>query len=653
MMRLSLSPAKVLHSLGNLHALDGLAGEAALYYVQYAEHMVRSSAPAEAANALRQAFDVCQDNVRVLEQLAEAWLLAGEKEKAAEALVEASTYYRQRAADLEARRCLEKASTLDPSIAAPEAAPEPVVEMAVPAPTRPAMLETPAVITHDVQPEILEPTPPGLESEPVEPPAPELPSVQAPQLDSSDARHVARPAAPAVDGPDRMSGFETGRHDTPKPPAARAPARVAPPAPVEEVAAELPEPEPVAAEPEPVEPEFVEESGPAIVEVVGESAEPAEAPDEEPVYEIGEDELAPLEAVSAEDSGTDESVYEIADDALEAEPSATPGAPGLAFGAPVAAAPSPEEGALLDVEALLGRAQEQFRAGDRDEASHTLIAGRAGLRGAAARLESAATIYRSLGRGAHATPEMLELWLANCERRRDTHEGGTGGVRPRRPRAQRRRRVGRARLVRACARARRRQRDRPAPAAASRHLRRDRAPPVLAAPRAVPAPAPPPAPVHAEAPVAAAPPEQRVEVAVGRAEAVSFDLAGLLAEFQRGVESQLAGDAQSHYDLGMTYREMGLLEQAMESFRAAGRIRRSRRVRAEMVGALPRRTQGARRGGRASSRARWRCRASRPENDAELRFHFGSALVELGASQEALERVRARGAQHARLRGRR
>ncbi|MGH7743153.1 MAG: tetratricopeptide repeat protein, partial [Candidatus Eiseniibacteriota bacterium] len=53
--------------------------------------------------------------------------------------------------------------------------------------------------------------------------------------------------------------------------------------------------------------------------------------------------------------------------------------------------------------------------------------------------------------------------------------------------------------------------------------------------------------------------------------AVTFDLGSLISEFQRGVETQLSGDAQGHYDLAMSYREMGLLEQAVESFRIAAR----------------------------------------------------------------------------------
>ncbi len=60
-----------------------------------------------------------------------------------------------------------------------------------------------------------------------------------------------------------------------------------------------------------------------------------------------------------------------------------------------------------------------------------------------------------------------------------------------------------------------------------------------------------------------------MELAVGRSEAVSFDLGSLLSEFQRGIEAQLSGDAQGHYDLAMAYREMGLLDHAIDSFRLA------------------------------------------------------------------------------------
>ncbi|HET7225788.1 MAG TPA: tetratricopeptide repeat protein, partial [Candidatus Eisenbacteria bacterium] len=77
------------------------------------------------------------------------------------------------------------------------------------------------------------------------------------------------------------------------------------------------------------------------------------------------------------------------------------------------------------------------------------------------------------------------------------------------------------------------------------------------------------APVRAAAPPPAAGNSGRVAVAVGKAQAVTFDLGAMLDEFQRAVGEQLSGDAQSHYDLGMSYREMGLLDQAIASFRTA------------------------------------------------------------------------------------
>jgi len=65
---------------------------------------------------------------------------------------------------------------------------------------------------------------------------------------------------------------------------------------------------------------------------------------------------------------------------------------------------------------------------------------------------------------------------------------------------------------------------------------------------------------------------------------VTFDLGSLISEFQRGVEAQLSGDAQSHYDLAMAYREMGLLEQAVESFRIAQKDMSFSDRCAEMIG---------------------------------------------------------------------
>ena len=79
-------------------------------------------------------------------------------------------------------------------------------------------------------------------------------------------------------------------------------------------------------------------------------------------------------------------------------------------------------------------------------------------------------------------------------------------------------------------------------------------------------------------------PHDKLELAGHRTDAASYDVHELLEEFQRGVEDQLAGDAQTHYDLGMAYQEMGLHKQAVEAFRVAERDEALRTRALEMVG---------------------------------------------------------------------
>src|SRR5258708_15583179 len=80
---------------------------------------------------------------------------------------------------------------------------------------------------------------------------------------------------------------------------------------------------------------------------------------------------------------------------------------------------------MARVERLLAEAQERFRSGDRDSASQSLAQAALAYE-AIGRMDSAATIYRSLGRGAQATQEMMTLWLGDSERRGDATE--TAGV---------------------------------------------------------------------------------------------------------------------------------------------------------------------------------------------------------------------------------
>jgi len=182
-------------------------------------------------------------------------------------------------------------------------------------------------------------------------------------------------------------------------------------------------------------------------------------------------------------------------------------------------------------------------------------------------LESAAAIYRSLGRSTHATPEVLGLWVRNCELRGEAREAaevscGLGD----RALNDGDLEVAREWFERALKHV-------PNHELASRRMQRMGPSSIEVAP--IVQPAPPGAPKG---------PNGRVEVAIGRAQAVTFDLGSLIAEFQRGIESQISGDAQSHYDLGMTYREMGLIDQAVGCFRTAAHDPVFGSRSAEMIG---------------------------------------------------------------------
>jgi len=481
MMRLGLSPAQVLGKLAHLHQLDGLETEAALYFQQYAEHLVRERRPTEAAAALRKAYDVNPEDLRLLERVAEVYVLAEDKEAAGLALAEAAFAHHKRGAGDVAAALKARAEELKPG----------------------------SVRNYEVQS--------LLRSGQQPPPEP------APETAGADDDDV-----PANPGPPLLPSL---RGDATE------------------------------------ENEFERFPGRAVERTVDvNGANPRDA--------------GPSRLLSAG-----------------------------------------------EIEGLLQQAQEKVRAGEPEAASKLLDAAALAYE-AVGRHDNAATIYRSLGKSQSTGPELLERWLANCERREDRHEAAIVACELG-DRAIARGEVDRAQEW--FERARRFDENNPL---ALRRLQRlaemkegvgppqlvstetpveepkrtIRAPiqpptvrmsvPTPSAPPPLPPVAPPvapPEPVHMEAPVEApmaapfdlfaapvppaepalptAPPSEpsgdRVELAVGRSEAVTFDLGALLSEFQRGIESQLSGDAQGHYDLAMAYREMGLLDHAIESFRMA------------------------------------------------------------------------------------
>jgi tetratricopeptide (TPR) repeat protein len=273
------------------------------------------------------------------------------------------------------------------------------------------------------------------------------------------------------------------------------------------------------------------------------------------------------------------------------------------------------------VEELLQLAQTQFRAGERDAASHTLVEA-AQAYDTLGQHDSAATIYRSLGKSTHAGREVMLLWLQNCELRRDLGEAAQVACELG-DRALNDGDEGSARtwFEKAIA-------FDASNTVAHRRLQRlggHVGGIAVATPHAGPAAAP------------AQPVEVgRVEVAVGRGEAVTFDLGSLVAEFQRGVEVQLGGDPQGHYDLGMTYREMGLLEQAIEAFRTSQRHAGFEQRCGEMIGRCLL-DQGCFDEAAAEFDTALRVNGASREMAADLKFQLGLAHEAAGRSREAID----------------
>jgi tetratricopeptide (TPR) repeat protein len=454
MARLSLSPTVVLQRLAELHALDGLSTEAALYYQEYAEHQVREEKHREAADSLRRAFEATPDNVRLLERAGESLVAAGDAKAAAAVLIEAARCYGHTGRPEDASRVRAHAEELNPEAG-------------------------------------------GAGEEPSGEPA-------------------GAPGSAGAESPEPLSGGEAPA--SVKAPPEEVPAGVTPPAPA-----------------------------------------------------------------------------------------------GLRFEAP-APAGAPD---LSEIEDLLRQAAERFQRGEREPASDALVKAARAYE-AAERLESAAAIYRSLGRSTHGSPEVMGLWLRNCELRGDAREAaevacalGDRALNEDDPESAR---EWFARALRHV----------PDHEIANRRLQR-------LGPRA-------PQSVHAGpngVPGASGEPGGRVEVAVGRAQAVTLDLGSLIAEFQRGIESQLSDDPQSHYDLGMTYREMGLFDQAVECFRAAARSPDFCQRSAEMIGRClldqGRFDDAVQEFARALSGF-----SGHPEAATGLRFQLGLAHEVAGHTQEAL-----------------
>lgn len=222
-------------------------------------------------------------------------------------------------------------------------------------------------------------------------------------------------------------------------------------------------------------------------------------------------------------------------------------APAMATAAAAQDAPAPPESNVPpEVGAHLDYARTLLGAGEREQAAEALL--RAALAWeSVGGLEQAASIYNELSRSPQATERLYRLWLANCERRQQWVESaavccelGDLALAAQEP-ANAHEWFVQARAY-----------D-PNNEMAARRLerlsdwgKRKIEPQELSA--------------------------DKVTVQQRTPDDLDVDLSELLSAFQAGVREQVqADDASSHYDLGMTYRQMGLLDEAVAEFRLAAR----------------------------------------------------------------------------------
>jgi tetratricopeptide (TPR) repeat protein len=545
MSRLSLAPTEVLRRLAGLHALDGLATEAALAYLQHAELMIKHDRLDDARTSLKHAIETNPDAARAQERLAEVEFLAGDPAASEQAWNEAAAAHEKVGARSEAERC--RAQARKARGGAPDGAPVASRPVAVEDDdTGPPVASAAPVVEETSAPSKPSPanealfgsfmsTPPGLRLD-----------------DEGDAR--------AGGGTIELEDAASDADDADSPPVLRDP--VASRARKDEEQEDAVEEDPVEAEASLVD---EDDSLPPI------EPEPAPPKSKKPT---------PVEAKSAPDrglslTGLDPDDYSAANSkARESKNGERPAAANETADAPLTlqrldeTPPRPslreaadgsasEDAGLAEVSGLLAEAQNLFQSGNREAATSALVRA-AQAYDRLARYDSAAAIYRSLGQSPDSSLQLMLLWLKNCQRRNDPreaarvacdlgdralNEGDLPGAREWFERA--------------------RAYD-PQNELADRRIRHlDRETPTHA-------PATSPAPEEPAILAATARTAQGLHVKTENDEEV-VDLGTLIEEFQRAVVPELAEDPQGNYDLAMSYREMGLLDEAVEAFGVAAR----------------------------------------------------------------------------------
>jgi tetratricopeptide (TPR) repeat protein len=670
MSRLSIAPIVVSRRLGELYERDGLPAEAALCYVQHADLLIDRDRFEEARDSLVRACEMGLDQIRPLERLGEVEVLAGHPAGAVRAWDTAADRHEAAGHAAEAKKWRNRAEQLRASLG-PEAASAAAsgdeggneggqADGGADAAGGATGAGDGATAFADVFGRLDEP--PGLGASARAGEAPAAGDGGAAQPDPFDrsgrnapewmpASPAASPATPSAEAPAATPGV----WDFGIPRAAVAPAASGGTTATESEAVVAAAPSVPAAEDADVASDGVEVQagddahvaaaggwiedaigGPAIVAdggLPGAAGGEREVPAAEAAFEVATAEGHDAQeaggvaaAVAGPQTGPEPTaadrpaapdvasgrVEEVAAAGTSAVAAAAADAPAEAARASTAVADS-EDAGLAEVAALLQEAQQHFHQGERAAASGALVRA-AQAYDRMGRYDSAAAIYRSLGHSTDSSLQLMLLWMKNCQRRNDSLEA--------------------ARV--ACDLGDRALNDGDVPAAREWFERaRSYDPASEIAGRRLQAMEGGGSSPGADAAAAPAEDGGQLSIRTDREEPVIIDLGTLIEEFQRGAGEQLASDPQGHYDLAMSYREMGLFDAAVESFRVAAREPSFFLRSTEMIGRCLLEV-----GQFDEAAEELRAALAAPDLDREaahdLRYQLGLALEAAGRAREAL-----------------
>ncbi len=625
MARLGLATGKVFKRLGQLHALDGLATESGLYFLQHAEFAARAGDDAEAALSLRLAFDASNENVIALERLAEIHVLNGEDESAIAVMKEAIAAYDHGGQLADARRCEARLRQVNPAAADSLKAESAASSAPAPLATHEAAAARGITKAHEAAPTVPDVVPAAVTEDAIAPPL----VLTRPQDDLSPDQDEEQPVTTVRFEPpahvetierESVSAHLGGREeDTLKSAVPVAP--VTPPRDANGVNAARAAKFGLASLAESLAESLADVAPQRPGLSFGASSANGGA-------EIGVENRSAVTSDAGPSANADASASRIPEDSVSG-PALKPQPGEELFHAllPDAA----DDDALLE---LLQQAVDSHRSGA-PEAVAQLLVRVAQAHEAMGNASAAAGVYRALA--AHLPPvrPAMMLWFDNCRRRGDRAEGARVACD-----------LGDEALKRGDALAAREWFERShaldphyetavervvelglrtsAPARAATAVVTE--PVVEGRPARVAAP---------EAPVATTVDPLRIQVTHGFGDHVTMDLHELVATFQTAVQGQVSGDAESHYALGVSYMEMGLAQQAIESLRAAAE-QPSLRARAfELIGRCCM-DQGRFDDATVEYRAALAQHGLAPDAELNVRFELGIALEAAGKHDEAL-----------------